>query len=810
MESKYSHDVFISFSFKDQDHAESLVNILSSRYGISCWICTRDIDGGRRYKKLIPEAIDHAKVVVFLQSSFSIESKEIPKEIGMAFDADKTIIPFKLDDAKLVGDLRYDLYGLEYIDATVPTFDDRVDELAQAIKKVLGHDKQTIRSDAVDVQRIVSTPNVLPKMIFCGRGEILSEINARFQDGDRVLFLYGIGGIGKTQIAKQYAKRFRDRYDTVIYATYNGSLKEMLIAESPFEIQPQPIRYTLSDGSQEDDKSFLLRKIDLLRKLSNERTLIILDNYDTDDDEDLPLLMNGRYHLLITTRHDHSRFYPTITVHPIGSIDALKEIFMKNYQGDDVEEDDPALVELIELVNRHTYTIELLAQHMENSGQTPTEMIAALKERGITSLNERVLSSDMKTQVAYENLLKMFRIFSLTDEERQVLMYLSLMPADGVDAREFKQWAALSSPRILKSLESRSWIVKNTVGIAVHPIIRAVIKHEMPATVENCHAFLHDLTIAIEENKTWHLKKRDKDRYGVIYKNLLSVFRDITVDTEMLYYNSEVLLSFAVDPEYAEDLAKRLYTYYVDQKGEDSYEAGRAAYKLGWLYAYNNHLPDALPRAADWLKKAEKILGSLSLTSSTERSMLNQTMVNLAKVYLLLYRQSNGIEYHSMAKTYAESNLEYVSRSYTPNDPYYNRVAGAYIQLAEVLLAGHEHTSALEMIENALSILIPRNTENDSDSMYALSQKAAILYAMERYRDAKPLARKAILGYIDFFGEDQTLIVDMYTILGDCCAALDEEDEAIDAYTRALEIAQRLYAPDARQIVELREKVCQE
>lgn len=55
------HDVFISFSFADQDTAEDIVNILTAKYGISCWICTRDIDGGRRYKSLIPAAIDEAR-----------------------------------------------------------------------------------------------------------------------------------------------------------------------------------------------------------------------------------------------------------------------------------------------------------------------------------------------------------------------------------------------------------------------------------------------------------------------------------------------------------------------------------------------------------------------------------------------------------------------------------------------------------------------------------------------------------------------------------------------------------------------------
>ena len=426
------HDVFISFSFKDQSIAETIVNILSSTYGISCWICTRDIDGGKRYKKLIPEAIDNAKVVVFLQSLSSVESKEIPKEIGMAFDADKTIIPFKVDDAKLTGDLRYDLYGVEYIDATVPTFDERVDELAKAIKKVLGDKSKEVYVDNSGSQRLVSTPNVLPKMIFCGRDDVICEIHTKYQEGERVLFLYGIGGIGKTQIAKQYAKQHKNDYDIIIYATYNSSLKEMIIAETPFATEPALIRYTLSDGIQEDDNSFLKRKLELLNKLSNEKTLIIIDNFDVEEDECLPLLINGKYRLLITSRCNYSLFYPTIKINPVESIESLKEIFMRNYQGDSVEEDDPALVELIELVNRHTYTIELLAQHMENSGQTPSEMIAALKERGITSLDEKIRNSDMKTQIAYQNLIKMFKVFSLTEEEQQILRYMCLMPLDGV------------------------------------------------------------------------------------------------------------------------------------------------------------------------------------------------------------------------------------------------------------------------------------------------------------------------------------------------------------------------------------------
>lgn len=114
-----NHEVFISFSFKDQNIAEKLVNILTSRYGITCWICTRELEGGSLYKAEIPDAIDTAKVVVFMQSKNSIESREVPKKIGIAFDMEKTIIPFRLDETPLKAELRYDLYGIEYIDATI-------------------------------------------------------------------------------------------------------------------------------------------------------------------------------------------------------------------------------------------------------------------------------------------------------------------------------------------------------------------------------------------------------------------------------------------------------------------------------------------------------------------------------------------------------------------------------------------------------------------------------------------------------------------------------------------------------------------
>jgi len=653
----------------------------------------------------------------------------------------------------------------------------------------------------------LSTPNIIPKTVFCGREDVLSEIHAKYLEGDRVLFLYGIGGIGKTQIAKQYAKQHRKDYDTIVYATYNGNLKKLIIDEAPFTFEPAMSRYTMSDGTQENDDLFFARKLDAIQKLASERLLIIIDNFDVEEDEHLPLLTNGRYHLLITSRCDYSRYYPTIAINPIESMDTLKDIFMRNYQGDDVETDDPALIELIELVNRHTYTVELLAQHMENSGQTPEEMIAALKEEGITSLNEEVRNADMKTQIAYENLLKMFRLFSLSDEERQILMYLSLMPLDGINVRDFKDWAGIKSSKLIKHLENRSWITRNTEGIALHPIIRAVIKHEIPPTEDTCRDFIARFTDTIQDSKAWLFKKSDKDKYATIAKELLAAFPMITPNTEGLYYHSEGLMSFAVDPAYAVVLAKHLYDYYSATCSAQSYEVGRSAYKIGWAYAYNSQLPNSLEQALKWLGQADQILSNIELTTSEQAASLSQTRVNLAKTHLTMFEQTQSQHDYLLAKEYAAYNVKYSLKSYQPGDPQYVKLAGAYWQLANVLLAGGEYDQALANIENSLGILIPLRTENDSDSMYALSRKAAILHAMGRYSEAKPIAQKAAIGYSEFFGETHPIIVRMYVLLGDCFYSLGEKEDANIIYEKALEIAKILYAPNAQQITELQAKL---
>lgn len=803
------HDIFISFSFKDQITTEYISNTLTNKYHISCWMCTRELVGGEHFKESIVGAIKNASLVLMIQSENSLSSREVPKEVALALDNKKPIIPFVLDDAELYGDLEYDLIGIQRVDARKPTLDERIEELASQIYSMLGKKSDNNAwAERIGHTRLLSTATVLPKKVFLGRDNTIEEIYNGFKNGERLLFLYGIGGIGKTQIAKQYVKKYNAEYDTVVFATYNGSIRDTIISDSAFSLEPEMQRFTLSDGTIESDDAFFERKLEKIKKITNERTLIVIDNFDVIDDENLEKLIDGKYCLLITTRCDYSKFYPTVKIDAIASMESLIEIFMQNYGGYDVFEDDPQLIELIELVNRHTYTIELLAQHMENSGQTPNEMIETLKKEGISSLTEEIRSTDMQKNTAYENLLKMFKLFTLSEEEKHILLYLSFMPIDGINVRCFRDWAELNSCKIIKELEDKSWLIKNTEGIALHPIIRDVIRHEIPATLENCGEFLKRFTIAIEDKKMWGAKKDDKNRYAQIGKSLAERFPEINKATEDFYYFYQSLLSFGVDSNAATELSERLYEYNLKVYGEQSFKTARAAFKCGWIHSLNVYSEEHIQKAIVWLEKADKIFKQVQMTTTDEISRHTMTKTNLAKMYLSAYRHNGDEALYTLSKQYVKDAIEHSQAHFYLGDYHYSKIGGALMQFAEILIEGKEFSSSLEETEKAIAILIElHGSDNNSDMGLAYYLKASAYFGLKDYGQAIRFAQKSVDMYLEYLGSSYPRIQALYIIIGDCYAELKDEQNAREGYSKALNYAKLIFAPDSKQISLIKSKL---
>ena len=130
------HDVFISYSSQDMKAAQAICHVLEQNE-IRCWMAPRNIPPGSDYGDVIDDAIKSCKVVVVIFSETAAESQWVKGELNIAFEEQKTIIPFRLDNTPLKGQNRVMLNKTHWIDA-YPDYKIKFNDLVTAVALSVG------------------------------------------------------------------------------------------------------------------------------------------------------------------------------------------------------------------------------------------------------------------------------------------------------------------------------------------------------------------------------------------------------------------------------------------------------------------------------------------------------------------------------------------------------------------------------------------------------------------------------------------------------------------------------------------------
>lgn len=108
------NDVFISYSSADAGPAFGIADRLRRR-GVSIWIDKEGIGGATSWSKEIAEAILNCRVLLVLLSSESIKSEHVGREVIIAAEKQKAIIPIDLERVELPSNLLYPLAGIQRV-----------------------------------------------------------------------------------------------------------------------------------------------------------------------------------------------------------------------------------------------------------------------------------------------------------------------------------------------------------------------------------------------------------------------------------------------------------------------------------------------------------------------------------------------------------------------------------------------------------------------------------------------------------------------------------------------------------------------
>ena len=131
-----THDVFISYSNRDEVVAEALCATLESRK-ISCWIAPRDVVPGTDCATSSIENLNNSRLMVLVFSKESNCSNHVMREVERAVSKGMPIIPVRIENVAPTKAMEYFLSTPHWLDALTPPLERHLQRLADTLQILL-------------------------------------------------------------------------------------------------------------------------------------------------------------------------------------------------------------------------------------------------------------------------------------------------------------------------------------------------------------------------------------------------------------------------------------------------------------------------------------------------------------------------------------------------------------------------------------------------------------------------------------------------------------------------------------------------
>lgn len=282
-------------------------------------------------------------------------------------------------------------------------------------------DLDILKSLAAEIKRLSEKINSLPNSIpsvsgFVGRKDYLDDLRESYQNGTRCFVLHGIGGVGKTSLALEFANELAGEYAAKIFVDMQAMSENPLSWQTAmFEVVRQFEREVPADISEAQKVTHYVQFT------QNQPTLIVLDN--AANKESVERLMRAKACLIVTSRE---------TFNLTGGIGKHIEKMSPNdarnllFKIADEERFDEQADALAELAGYLPMALKPLASIL---AEDELETLGSLKERYKNKkklLEERVpdyknLTIEASFELSYE---------ALPDEMKDHWRRLSVFPAD--------------------------------------------------------------------------------------------------------------------------------------------------------------------------------------------------------------------------------------------------------------------------------------------------------------------------------------------------------------------------------------------
>jgi len=209
-------NVFICHAPNDIVIADEICEVLEHD-GIDCWISSCDIPPGGNYGVETARGIRECDILLLVFSNNANDSGAVLREVRMAYEANKVIIPLSIQDADISEDLNFYLEESPWMDADVDGH--FYNGLIRHIKHVLNSRPMNENEDAWKPARTSSEPVISRKAIFATAGGIALFLVVS------LAFFFITGGVDEHFEYEPYVSVYLDVNDTRLRVDIDSNIR---------------------------------------------------------------------------------------------------------------------------------------------------------------------------------------------------------------------------------------------------------------------------------------------------------------------------------------------------------------------------------------------------------------------------------------------------------------------------------------------------------------------------------------------------------------------------------------------------------
>jgi len=739
-------DFFVSYTGNDEQWAKWIAGTLE-KAGYSTIIQAWDFRAGENFVNNMHNALINSDRFIAVLSEEYLESLYCQAEWQAAFTKDPgsekgLFIMAKIDNVKpegLLAPIIYiDLHGTDEAEAE-----------KRLLEGVSTEGRPRNRPGFPGTKR-ANFPGELPfnnlplkNSCFTGRQGYLEKIKALFDSGKAVALsqvITGLGGIGKTQVALEYAFRHAYLYDCVWWVN----------AESNESIIRDYTEFTKKRGLLKDnfEPELVIDAAKTWMADINNKWLFIFDNVEQDDmlDDFLPPQQQGQQHLLITSRLTQFRQeFQLVAVDVFEPEEALE--FLETHAKLPPNEHAENLAKELGYL---PLALDQAAAYIKVCHKSYEEYLHLFREKRLQLLAKHYRDANAATVAATWDI-SMEKIQN--EGAKQLLPIISFLASDNIQ---------------------KSWF-SNSAEVLPEPL-RQCAGDEM--LFDELIADLERYSLIRVDHKTIN-----------IHRLLQEVVRDRQDNPQELIEYAMTLLGYTQSPdfssyegrEYSLDLIPHVLstTQHALEKNIESETLGELCHYLGCAFYEFAEYPKSLWWSEKALNIFEKVLGP-------EHPVTVLACYNIAEVY---NTQSDYTKALKLFKKVLCIRKKVLGPNHTDTATTYNNIALVYKRQGD-------YTKALKLYKKALSIRKKVLGPNHTDTATTYNNIANLYLDLGDYSKAMESYEKAISIREKAFGLEDSHTAISYNNIANLYLVLGDYPKAMEWCGKALSIVEEVLGPE--------------